>query len=464
MSSPVSKLFQSIFAILFACSAIPAFAQHGGGGHGGGGGGFHGGGGGAPHMSGGGGGGSRGGSYSAPAAGYAGPRSAGPSGMRPSGGYGARPGSNYAGGNQRYGNSSAPSAAANGQWHSFGSTNGGRGAAGAQSEAGAPSYGGGFHVFSGNRAAGSTGSVRSFSGEGHEVWENAPAARNMVPKSQSLSTLHNSIGGSLAANSRLHSNARLSASSRLAGGSPLAGSRGFSGRVNASNSPLPLRGSGRFGIPHGGIRGGCWNCGRGFGGWGNRWGYGFGGGWGLGWGGLGLWGWDPFLFDPWWGWPAEGYGYYGYPGNYLYGYPQGGYYAPDDYSAPPAQQDDQYDQGNQGTSNGNWITPNGPSPSAAQNSANFSVPVLIYMKNGAVYSVRDYWMSDDELNYILMDGAQHTVDLEQVDLPRTNTENAKSGVKFIFKSEPSMAPPPVSAPAPSPTQELNAVPQPEART
>jgi hypothetical protein len=86
------------------------------------------------------------------------------------------------------------------------------------------------------------------------------------------------------------------------------------------------------------------------------------------------------------------------------------------------------------------------------------------MKNGAVYSVRDYWMSDDELNYILMDGAQHTVDLEQVDLPRTNTENAKSGVKFIFKSEPSMAPPPVSAPAPSPTQELNAVPQPEART
>jgi len=83
------------------------------------------------------------------------------------------------------------------------------------------------------------------------------------------------------------------------------------------------------------------------------------------------------------------------------------------------------------------------------------------MKNGAVYSVRDYWIVDDELNYILMDGAQHAVDLDRVDLPRTNSENAKSGVKFIFKSEPSV---PIAPPAPAPTQELNAVPQPEART
>ena len=58
------------------------------------------------------------------------------------------------------------------------------------------------------------------------------------------------------------------------------------------------------------------------------------------------------------------------------------------------------------------------------------------MKNGAVYSVRDYWMTDGELYYVLMDGAQHSVDLDLVDLSRTNSENAKSGVKFIYKSEP----------------------------
>ncbi len=55
MTKPFSVLFKSALAILFACSAIPAFAQHGGGGHGGGGGGFHGGGGGGFHGGGGGG-------------------------------------------------------------------------------------------------------------------------------------------------------------------------------------------------------------------------------------------------------------------------------------------------------------------------------------------------------------------------------------------------------------------------
>ena len=118
------------------------------------------------------------------------------------------------------------------------------------------------------------------------------------------------------------------------------------------------------------------------------------------------------------------------------------------------------------------MTPNGPSPSLAPNSANLAVPVLIYMKNGSILTVRDYWMIDGELHYILMSGAQRTVNLEQVDLPRTNTENAKSGVKFIFKSEPSVTAPAQpdaepgspNGPAPAPTQQINAVPQPEART
>jgi hypothetical protein len=95
--------------------------------------------------------------------------------------------------------------------------------------------------------------------------------------------------------------------------------------------------------------------------------------------------------------------------------------------------------------------------------------VLIYLKSGAVYTVRDYWMVDGELRFIQINGAQNSVDLQQVDLPRTNTENAKSGVKFIYKSEPSIpaSEPPGAgepSPAPSPTQQLNAVPQPEAHT
>jgi hypothetical protein len=250
------------------------------------------------------------------------------------------------------------------------------------------------------------------------------------------------------------------------------GNRGFSGGVNAANSVQQLRGFNRFGHPFNGFGRGCWNCGFGFGGWG--WGFGWSG-WGWGWPWLGFWGWDPFWVDPWWGWAAPGYGYYAYPNNYLYGYPASGSSYRNDNSNPPAQQENQDNQYNPDNSDGNWVTPNGPSPSSAPNSANLTVPVLIYMKSGAVYTVRDYWMVDGELHYILMDGVRNSVDLEQVDLARTNTENAKSGVKFIFKSEPSLAPatpdgnaappgPSEPSPTPAPAQQINAVPQPEART
>jgi hypothetical protein len=513
MTKPFSVIFKSAFAILFAFSAIPMFAQHGGGGHaggggfhgGGGGGGFHGGGGGFHGGGGGGyrsggGGGPRGGGYGPPAAGYGASRAGAPSPMRSGGGFVARPGSNefrpggnFAGGNQRFGNyGSAPPAVADGRWHSFSGPAGNRGAAGPQSQAGPAASAGGFHVFSGNRNAGTGGGVRSFSGQGHEIWENSPTTRNVIPKSQSLASIHNSFSGSLAANSTLRTNSVLSAKSSSARGSTLLGNRGFSGSANTANSL-------RFGTPRifsnpNRIRG-CWSCGVGFGGWGwrNRWGWGGGWGWGFGWGGwgwggwpwLGFWGgWDPFWYDPWWGWPSTGYGYYGYPNNYLY--PDSGYSAPDNSSTPPAQQDNQYNQDYQNNPDGNWVTPNGPSPSYEQNSGGLTVPVLIYMKNGAMYSVRDYWMVDGELHYILIDGVQSSVDLDLVDLPRTNTENAKSGVQFIFKSEPSIAAPPpdgnaapppqpnsnqpnaqpggVSEPSPAPTQQINAVPQPEART
>ena len=226
---------------------------------------------------------------------------------------------------------------------------------------------------------------------------------------------------------------------------------------------------------------GCWNCGGGFGRWGNRngnwlgWGNGFGwgfGGWGFGWPWLGFgfgFG-DPFWFDPWWGaGPAYGYAY-AYPNSGVYTYPDSGYYPPDDNSNAQPQEDSPYSRGDQSSTNGIWVTPNGPSPSSAQNSGSLTVPVLIYLKSGAVYTVRDYWMIDGELHFIMVNGVQNSVELGQVDLPRTNTENAKSGVKFIYKSEPSVtAPPdgngiPPGASAPAPTQQLNPALDPEAKT
>jgi len=187
-------------------------------------------------------------------------------------------------------------------------------------------------------------------------------------------------------------------------------------------------------------------------------------GWGWGWPGLGFWGWNPYWADPWWG----GSGYYGYPSNnyYIYNYPTSDNYAPEDNSAAPAPENNQYEDSDQGAPDGNWVTPNGPNPSAAPNSSALTVPVLIYMKNGSVLTVRDYWMIDGELHYILMSGVQKTADLDQVDLARSNSENAKSGVRFIFKSEPN-APPRDEVPAPpaaQPDSTPGVGPQPEART
>jgi hypothetical protein len=493
MTKPFSVISKSALVVLFACSAMPVFAQHGGGGHGGGGGGFHGGGGGGGFHGGGGGGfqpggggmrsggggGPRGGSYAPPAAGYgAPPRAAAPSPLRSGGGFVARPGNNYPrpgnnfpGGNQRFGNStSAPPAIPGRGWHSFAPPTGGRGPSGAGPGAGT-SNGGGWHVVGGNRPSGSTGPVRSFSGQGGEVWENAPTSRNVVPRSQSLSAIHNSATASLAAKSAFGSRATPFASSHFNRGSSVEGNRllanrGFSTSANNRTGVQQLRGSDRFGRRFGGWRGGCWNCGAGFGGWG---GWGWGLGWGWGWPGLGFWGWDPFWIDPWWGWSSPGYGYYGSPSNtyiYNYNYPDSGNYAPEDNSTPAPQQDNQYEEDNQNNTNGDWITPNGPSPALAPTSPSLNVPVLIYMKNGAVLSVRDYWMSDEEFHYILMSGVQKSVDLDLVDLARTNTENAKSGVKFIFKSEPS-APPPdenFAPPAQRNSAPTNSVQQPDART
>src|SRR4029077_3767747 len=123
--------------------------------------------------------------------------------------------------------SSAPRGVADGQWHSFGNSAAGRGdvASGpeARTSGGATSD---LHVVGGSRTAGS-GSTRSFSGQGNQIWENAPLARNVVPSSRTLSTIRGSFGNSLASGSGLRSNASLPGSSRFAQGS-MFGNRVFS--------------------------------------------------------------------------------------------------------------------------------------------------------------------------------------------------------------------------------------------
>jgi hypothetical protein len=441
-------------AILFACAAIPAFAQrgggspgggsHGGGGggfHGGGGGGFHGGGGGSFHGGGGGfrsgsgagggfhtGGGFQGGGFrSAPSSpprmggGYsrsmpsAPPRSWTGSMARP-GGNVYRPNSGSGGGGQRPAFSPPAHATADGQWHSFGGTPAGRGFTGPPSGA-RNSASTGWQTFSGNRSAGEAHSVRSFSGQGHTVWENAPMARNVVPPSRALSNIRSAFTNSFSGNSRLRSTGT-SLSSRPTTGSafrnrPILDSPRWNGFGGFNNRHRRGFGDG-FG---GGFGGGCWNCGFG-------WGFGFGGwpSWGFGWPWLGYWNWGPSWIDPWWYW--RDYSYYDYPAAYSTGYSN------DDYSlySAPAE--------NYSNSEATSAPSENRSPTPSLSDADAVDPVLLYMKDGSVYSVSVYWVEGSKLHYILTTGAGNAVELNDVDVERTTVENAKNGVRVTLKPRP----------------------------
>jgi len=286
----------------------------------------------------------------------------------------------------------------------------------------------------------------------------------VVSASHALSNVHGSVGNTLAGNSGLRSGASLSASSRLSGGAT-SGNRTFSGS-QFSNNFGGFNGRGGFGNSfygfRGGFRGGCWNCGFGFGfGWWPGWGFGFGWPW-FGYGGL-------YWNDPWWGWP--GYGYYGYPTGYLYGRPDSDpYYDPyaqpyagnDPNAQPPENYLDASSDAPPAGQSFNQNYPNQDSSQAAA-SANTVVPVLLYMKDGSVYAVRDYWVSRGQLHYVLLNGTDRMSDIDRLDLQRTVDENARSGVQFTLKPGPSSFGPapnasPETAPAPAPQVNLTSVP------
>ena len=445
------RKFTFSMAILFACTAIPAFAQRGGGSpgggfHGGGGGGFHGGGGGF-HGGGGGAGGSHMGGGS-PGGGF---RSAPSSPTRMGGGYSrsmpstpprfesgasARPSGNVyrsygnsVGGGQRPAFSAPPQALADGQWHSFGGAAAGRGSIGSSSEA-RSSAGTTWQTFGGNRPSGEIRSTRSFSGQGHNIWENAPMARNVVPTSRALSNIRGSFTNSFSEKSMPRSSTSFLASSRIATGSPVRNrtildsprANGLGGFRNTT-----WFGSG-FGFG-GGFRRRCWNCGF-------QWGFGFGWwpGWGFGWPWSGYWGWGPSWIDPWWSWP--GYGYYGSPVAYVTGYPN------DDnswFSQPPESSPISEDV----TPLVDQYTP--PPPSDGQ----IEMPTLLYMKDGSVYAASDYWVENGKLHYVLSTGAENAVELDRLDLMRTVKENADIGVEVTLKPRPGLSAPSPETPPPS---------------
>jgi len=414
-------------AILFVCGTIPAFAQrggggggsHGGGGGGGGGGGFHGGGGGGFHGGGGGGshasGGARGGGFRSGASspGRAGAYSRSMSGMSSrfgtgpsarSGSYGSSFSGDYgrsSGGGRASTPSSLARSVADGQWHSFGSVGTARGSTASEAQS-RGSTGSSWQTFGGARSVGGARTTRSFSGQGNQIWENAPIARNAGP-SRTFSNVRGNLNGLGAFRN----------SSRL--GAPFMSRRGFGFRG--------FRG-----------HGGCWDCGFGFGwGFGLGWWPGWGFNWGWGWPWFGYWNWGPAWIDPVWGWP--GYDYNGYPAGYAPDYP----YDDNSYSAPADDNSYSTPAGNdQGNDAGAPSDVQAYSPSTADNRKT-EMPVLLYMKDRSVFAASDCWVEQGKLHYVLSTGAEKMVDLDQVDVKRTISGNADLGTQVNLKprAEPS---------------------------
>lgn len=137
--------------------------------------------------------------------------------------------------------------------------------------------------------------------------------------------------------------------------------------------------------------------------------------WGLGFG----WGWGPGSYagcDPFWSW---GYGCNALPS---YGYEP-------EYTTPaPALSDSQPQMEMQ-----NW-----PVYFYGEENSQF---VRLYLKDGSVYSVTDYWLVDGELHFKLIEEngakvAEHAIEFSQLDLQKTIDVNTARGFRFVLRNEP----------------------------
>jgi hypothetical protein len=264
----------------------------------------------------------------------------------------------------------------------------------------------------------------SFSGQGHEIWEDSPS----------------------------HSSNSVAASAPSAGNQPLF--RASTPEATARPTPphkivtpfgsapvLFVPAFGFFGPAYGfGYFGNGFGCNP-FSGWGFNQGFGCGGlGYGFGYGG---------------GYYGAGYGY-----NFGPGY--------DSSSGPADFSGDASTDGYGSYSSGNPSAYDSSAPSssdASSTDAGTSQVVTtapadsepappattIFLKNGTSFEVMSYWLDAGKLHYITNYGGEASIDMTQLDLQRTVDENAQRGGSFTLRPAAAI-PAPDAPPAPAPQQ------------
>jgi len=118
--------------------------------------------------------------------------------------------------------------------------------------------------------------------------------------------------------------------------------------------------------------------------------------------------------DPYWGW---GLGCNTYPYSY-FGYGYGGGYGFEDYVAPLEYEAPQYAYGAGGR----------------------ELPQL-YLKDGTVYDVTDYWLVDGHVHFTMLEeggtrSVEHVIRFDELDEQKTMEVNTRRGFHFVWRDEP----------------------------
>jgi hypothetical protein len=64
--------------------------------------------------------------------------------------------------------------------------------------------------------------------------------------------------------------------------------------------------------------------------------------------------------------------------------------------------------------------------------------VQLFLKDGTVYEVTDYWLVDSQLHFTIERGkpAEQTIALDDLDLQTTIEVNTRRGFRFVLRNEP----------------------------
>jgi hypothetical protein len=136
--------------------------------------------------------------------------------------------------------------------------------------------------------------------------------------------------------------------------------------------------------------------------------------------------------NPFWAWPwaygCETFGYWnGYNEGFIAGYNAG----------PEEQEMEQQPEVEQPPEElGNYMYVPPREPSSPEEIEAEKVLFVLYMKNGAVYAVTNYWVGDGKLHYLTSYGGENTIDLNDLDVQKTVDVNASRGVEFTLKPAP----------------------------